>query len=172
MLLYATVNDLTSSPNPWLDTDPPNPALLLQYATVMVAKACQFSLYGDPPVEPAADVLRDATCAQVASWVALGVDPAKAGTDMPGPVKSSTLLSGTVVRDTTAAVQQSVEAVKGLCDIAAALLQTAGLLWLPLPLGAPDDDRLPEWGQGRPWKLFADALSGETQWPFYLWDYQ
>ena len=149
MLIFATLDDLTDPDPPWLVEPPDNAGVLLRYATILVSRACQISLYGETPNSTALPVLRDATCAQVASWIALGVDPAKAGTDMPGPVKSSKILDASVERDTTAATSAMADARDGLCSLAVDLLQTAGLLWVPLPLG---DERpyLPTYGLSGP----------------------
>jgi hypothetical protein len=168
VLTYATPADLTAGATPWLIGPAPTVDLgvMCRWGTIAVAHACQLDLYGPAPDTATAAVLNDATCAQIASWVALGVDPAKAGTDMPGPVRSSTILAATVARDTTAAARMAVDAVTGLCDLASDLLQTAGLLWVPVPLGVNRGDMLPQWGQGRPVWLYADALSGEPEWPY------
>lgn len=124
---YATPEQLAD----WLDVDdegsPDNAAGLLRSATVLVAEACNLSPYigaaGDSP-------LADATCAQVASWIALGVDPNKSGLDLPGPVKQSDILGAKVVRDTTALSALMSEVADGLCGEAEAILRQAGLLWL------------------------------------------
>ena len=167
MLIFATQDDLTDPDPPWVSTMPNNAGVLLRYATIEVARACAINLYGDTPSSTALPVLRDATCAQVASWVALGVDPAKAGTDMPGPVKSSKILDASVERDTTAATSAMADARDGLCSLAVDLLQSAGLLWLPSPLG---DERpyLPTYGLSGPVNRWGYALPDidSTSWPF------
>ncbi|WP_375490230.1 hypothetical protein [uncultured Jatrophihabitans sp.] len=172
MIVYATTSDLTGGDDPWLaPPGPDNAASLLRYASILVAKACQLDLYSDEPVDPAAGVLRDATCAQVAAWAAQGVDPAMGGIDVTGPVKSSSILDATVQRDTTAAVQAQADARDGLCALATDLLQTAGLLWVPVPLG-DSTPMLPTYGLDVPvaWGYYGPDqpyFTGVTNgWPF------
>lgn len=124
---YATKQQLAD----WLDAAgmslPDNPDGYLRSATFRVAQACNISPYsgaaGDSP-------LADAVCAQVASWVALGVDPNKNGLDLPGPVRQSSILDAKVVRDTTALNALTTEMANGLCGEAEAILRQAELLWL------------------------------------------
>ena len=159
---YATTEDLSS----WVDTEPDNVVSLLRSASIRVAKACNISPYQTP--DPSStDALRDATCAQVASWVALGVDPAKSGTDLPGPVKVSALLDARIERDTSAATKLLETVTEDLCEDAVAILLQAGLLYVPVPLGADPNDTLPRWGTAGPtWSPFTDPLSGELQYPY------
>lgn len=146
LVQYATELQLAT----WLEVDdessPDNAVALLRSATIAVAKACNRNPYNDTPTDTEAAPLGDATCAQVASWLALGVDPDKAGTDMPGPVKKSSILGGDVERDTTAAIKRLDElACDDLCDTAEAILLQAGLLWVPVPL-SDSSGCLPSWG--------------------------
>lgn len=149
---YATSADLTGGD--WLDTPPANVDRFLRSATVLVARACNVSPY-DAPAADAVTPLRDATCAQVASWVALGVDPAKAGTDMPGPVRKSSILDGSIERDTSAASKALEECLDGLCSEAEAILLQAGLLFVAVPL-ADTSGALPSWGLDYP-RSYADC---------------
>jgi hypothetical protein len=160
---YATVEDLAE----WTQSTPPDNALtLLRSASLEVAKACNRNPYVDVPSDTDVAPLRDATTAQVAAWVALGVDPAKQGTDVLGPVKSSKILTATIERDTTAAVQASTEAADGLCVESQAILLQAGLLWLPVPL-ADTTGWLPSWGLDpvTPGAYGWPSLDGAS-WPF------
>lgn len=163
LIVYATTQDLAA----WVDTEPDNVDALLRSASLRVARACNVSPY-DTPADSAVIPLRDATCAQVASWAALDIDPAKSGTDLPGPIKSSALLDKRVERDTTAATKLLETVAQDLAEDAQAILLQAGLLFVPGPLGAPDYDPLPNWGQGvSPWPSpFRDPLSGEVQYPY------
>ena len=163
---YATEQDLAN----WLTvSNPDNAVSLLRSAMIRVARACNLDPYQTP--DPSiTDPLRDATCAQVASWVALGIDPAKSGTDMPGPVKSATLLDKKIDRDTTSASKLLESAVTDLCDEAQSILHSAGLLLggplEPVPVGADPTDMLPDWGTGtRSVSPLRDPLSGEYAWP-------
>lgn len=157
---YATTDQLTT----WLGAAAPADAdALLRSATIRVARACNRSPY-DTPTGSDAQPLADATCAQSASWVALGIDPAELGVG-DGPVTTARLGTGTITRDTTAQAQAVQAAIEGLVPEASAILLAAGLLWQPVALGADSDDRLPDWGTGPAWSPWADPLSGELQWP-------
>lgn len=163
MIVYATETDLTSADPPWVADPPASTDVLLRWASIAVADACQRDLYVDAPSPDAAAVLRDATCAQVAAWVALGVDPAKSGTDFPAPVKRSTILDATVERDTSSQTKAVQDAADGLCDLARAILQSGGLLYVPGPVF--DAIALPSWGLDVP--RVCGALSAEGDWPFW-----
>lgn len=167
LIIYATLQQLDE----WFDglpvAPPDNPTGYLRAASILIARACNRQPYIDTPDDASAGALADATCAQIASWVTLGIDPDKAGTDMPGPVKSSKILDATVERDTTAATKLLTAAVEGLADQAEAILQQAGLLWTPVPLGADTTDTLPQWGQEHRTSPLADPLSGEYAWPYF-----
>lgn len=169
MIIYAASGDLTSGTAPWFAAVPANADGLLRWASILVARATNRDLYTDAPAVGDAPALRDATCAQVAAWSAQGVDPAKGGTDVNGPVKSSTILSAKVDRDTTAAVQAAADARDGLCSLAVDILQSAGLLWVPVPLGADAFDRLPTWGLDVPRGRVFDGYEWPAlaEWPWY-----
>lgn len=163
--VYATDADLGT----WVDTVPPNSALLLRYASIRVAKACNISPYTTPD-PTSAPVLKDATCAQAASWITLGIDPAKSGTDIPGPVKSVTLLDKKIDRDTSAATKLLEQAAQDLAEAARDILVQAGLLYVPVPLGAASTDTLPDWGQGSHWlSPYRDPLTDEMFYPYGWW---
>lgn len=170
LVSYATTQQLID----WfddLDVDPPdNPTGYLRAATILLARACNRQPYTDTPTDAEATALADATCAQVASWVTLGVNPDKAGTDMPGPVKSSKILDATVERDTTAATKLLTAAVDGLSETAEAILLQAGLLYVPGPQ-YDDTNCLPRWGLDTPrWSgIYGDGYGWPplAEWPFY-----
>lgn len=157
---YATADDLS----PWVDTEPDAIDRYLLAASIVVAKACNVSPY-DPPADTAVEPMRDATCAQVQAWVVLGIQPGSLGLDPAiAPVKKTSINGADVERDTNGNLAALQSAANDIAPQAAAILLQAGLLYVPLPLGAPDDDRLPDWGQGRqPCSPFADPLSGEVQ---------
>lgn len=152
---YATATDLDE----WIDGDAPDNAdALLRSATIRVARACNLALpdaAGD--VDPA---LRDATCAQAATWVALGIDPAKGGTDIAGPVKRSVILDAHVDRDTSAQSQAAVAVATGLCEESNDILFVAGLLWLP------GDVEIADSGACRPEAVEATSWQPWSEWPF------
>lgn len=162
LVVYATEQDVSG----WVATEPDNVDSLIRSASIRVARACDISPYQTP--DPSStDALRDATCAQVASWVALGVDPAKSGTDLPGPVKVSALLDARIERDTSAATKLLETVAEDLCEDAVAILLQAGLLYVAVPLGADPNDTLPAWGLPRTYcSPFTDPLSGELQYPY------
>ncbi|GII98384.1 hypothetical protein CLV28_0707 [Sediminihabitans luteus] len=92
-LTYATPADLAT----WTgSTTPENATELLRSASGLVTAATRTAVYDvDPDGQPTApDVVaafRDATCAQAATWAALGIDPATLGltpTGSGGPVAS------------------------------------------------------------------------------------
>lgn len=85
MLIYATAEDLAEPP--WsVESPPANVDQLLVAASLLVLGATRSAVYRpdadgyplDPVVRAA---FRDATCSQVTTWIALGIDPAAAGAD-------------------------------------------------------------------------------------------
>lgn len=160
LTVYATEQDLIDGS--WLDTDPPAAVdRYLRSAGFVVARAANRNPYGDTPADADAITLRDATCAQAASWITLGIDPAKLGIDGPPLVKRSEILTGKIEYDTAAHTKARAEAVSELAPEAEAILATAGLLWVPVPLG-DTSGCLPSWGLDVPCGPF--AVSG---WPFW-----
>lgn len=152
---YATPTELAA----WLGVAAPaNADALLRSATIRVARACNLPIPDAP-----GDVehpLRDATCAQSAAWIALGIDPAKSGTDVPAPVKRSKILTGDVELDTTAQTKAATLATAGLCEEATDILFVAGLLWLPGDVEiATGGVCWPEGVEGYSWP-------GLPEWPF------
>jgi hypothetical protein len=148
LTIYATSDDLTSGG--WVTTPPADVDRYLRAATFAVAEACNRSPYDDAPTDTTATALRDATCAQVAGWLALGIDPDRQGVDGPKAVKSSKILTGSVEYDTSA----TADAIKSLAEgelvpQAEAILQAAGLLWQPTATGDPCP-ALPTYGLSGP----------------------
>ncbi|MCW2496344.1 hypothetical protein [Jatrophihabitans sp.] len=159
MDIYASPEDLAS----WIPAGTSSDVITrnLRYASIAVARACNRNLYsGDTSFPPP---LVDATCAQVGSWVSLGIDPSKLGLDQ-APVKKSSILGGDVERDTTGLLAAFQEAVTCLCQAATDILLQANLLWQPVPL-FDDSGCLPSWGQDRP-GMFPGLFAAETDWPF------
>ena len=158
---YATTDQLAS----WLTPValPNNAAQLLRSATIRVARACNLDPYA-AVAQDSAQPLADATCAQVASWVALNLDPASLGLDS-APVKSSSMLGDQVVRDTTGQAEARQMAAVQLAPETIDILLAAGLLWQPVPLGVDPSDDLPQWGTGQYPAPWTDPLSGEIAWP-------
>lgn len=159
---YATADDLADGD--WLPAGVDVPSDVVRYlrsASFVIGRAANRNPYDDTPDATAAPPLRDATCAQAASWISLGIDPAKLGIDGPPLVKRSEILTGKVEYDTTAHATARAEAVSELAPEAEAILAGAGLLWVPVPL-SDDSGWLPSWGLDVPCGPF-----GVGSWPFW-----
>lgn len=114
---------------------PTNAATKLRSATIIVARACNLNPYQPDVLTPDnTPALRDATCAQVAEWLRLGIEPG-ALLGGSGGVKKSSMLGDTVERDTTGDTARLDAAGRDLCVEASDILLAAGLLWQALPLG-------------------------------------
>lgn len=160
MDVYATTENLSA----WLSadslTDGDTMERDLRYASIVVARACNLSLYsGDTEFLPP---IVDATCAQAASWIALDFDPSKLGLDK-APVKKSSILSGDVERDTSGLLAAYQEAVTCLAPAARDILIASNLLWQPAPL-FDSSGALPLWGTEP--ARFPFELANELDWPF------
>lgn len=158
MISYATSAQLGT----WVPAEnlPDNTLGLLRSATILVAFACFRNPYTDPaPTGTDVQVLADATCAQAASWIALGLDPNQLGL-ATAPVKSSTILGATVERDTTGQALAQQKAASMLSPEACAILTLAGLIYEPVPV-ASDSNDLPFWGSDRPFTEIPPAWSWE-----------
>lgn len=139
MSTYATRDDLEA----WTQSDvPDNVDQLLRRASSMVTRAIQGAIYvvddltGLPTDAGVVAALRDATCAQVALWTAVDIDPAAGAAGAigaTGAVQSSSLLSGSVTYSTTAQNSEQVTSAKmaaadALSVEAGEILYNAGLL--------------------------------------------
>lgn len=139
MLLYADEGDLAD----WTDVqEPPANALrLLRFASAMVRHATRGAIYETlDDLATDADIRQaftDATCAQVAMWIAADIDPAAAGvgSSAPGVASRSTTVPGATVSEsfsdlsTSVTVQQArAEATGKLCAESVMILGNAGLL--------------------------------------------
>lgn len=156
MNTYAAPSDLQA----WLGLSQPptNATSLLRTASAMVALACNRDIYTDVPTTTDVAVLNDATCAQAAAWVALGIDPEAAGLDT-APVKNTKIGTADVSYDTTGQAAQRETAATQLAPEARAILISAGLFALDLPYWPDPTDPLPDYGLPRtrigvrPWSL-------------------
>lgn len=118
---YATSAQLAT----WTATAPVNAETLLRSASVLVRRAIMTAIYTTVPAE----ALADATCAQVAAWSALGIDPAKGSADSGKVVSAKSLGSGSVQYAVYAATAQArAEAATSLCQESLLILAAAGLL--------------------------------------------
>lgn len=128
MPIYATTAELAE----WTgEAAPANADQLLRQASRLVRRATMTAIYvvdeDDLPTD--ADVLaafRDATCAQVASWAALGIDPTAGPASVRGAVQSSSIGGGTVTYADTSTTKAA--AVDNLASEAWLILADAGLL--------------------------------------------
>lgn len=157
--VYAAPADLAK----WLGTAAPGNALpLLRSASLVVAEACDRNPYGDVPAAGDVQPLNDATCAQAASWISLGINPDAQGADGEAPVKSSSMLGNEVTYDTSGVVKGRSLAATELCATAETILTAAGLLWVPLPV-ADTSGFLRDYGLGPRWGLYEAPLA-ESPW--------
>lgn len=164
LTVYATESDLDSF---GLANIPDEVDRYLRAATFDIAEATNRNPYTDVPSDTDAPVLRDATCAQIAAWVALGIDPDRRSVDGAQPVKKSTILSADVEYDTTVRDEGRSLAGRKLMPQAEAILTAAGLLWLPTAVSSADDC-LPTYGLSGPGRRHVDIEWANTvdAWPF------
>lgn len=141
MAVYATDEQLAA----WTGDPAPETAdRLLRAASRLVDDATLTAVYdvgtdGLPKPGPVADALADACCAQVATWIALGIDPTT-GLSAEAPkavVKSKRIGTAAIDYDTTEAAlaaQTRATAGRTLTDEARQILAAAGLtsqrVWL------------------------------------------
>ncbi|WP_053371114.1 hypothetical protein [Cellulosimicrobium cellulans] len=136
MLVYATSADLVDPP--WsLPTLPANVDQLLAAASLLVLGATRSAVYdtdadGHPTDSAVRAAFRDATCSQVTTWIALGIDPATAGADAAtssGRVAASKSFGPASVSyvGVEGAVAERARLAGQLTDAAALILSTAGL---------------------------------------------
>ncbi|NMF29595.1 hypothetical protein [Cellulosimicrobium aquatile] len=136
MLVYAASADLVDPP--WsLSTLPANIDQLLAAASLLVLGATRSAVYhtdaaGYPLDQVVRTAFRDATCSQVRTWIALGVDPAAAGADAAtssGRVVAAKSFGPASVSyvGVEGAVAERARLATGLTDAAALILATAGL---------------------------------------------
>jgi hypothetical protein len=129
LVSYATPEDLAAWLLPDDESTVENAEGLLRAATIIVAKACHISPYSTATGDTS-DPLHDATCAQAASWIALGIDPDRAGLTATGSVKRSELFTGKVEYDTRYDGALLERAATQIAQQAADILYLAGLLFI------------------------------------------
>ena len=136
MIVHATVDQLAGEP--W-NVTADNAAVLLRSASLLVDRALIGAIYttDDDGVATDATVLQalqDATCAQAATWAALGIDPTGgAAGATAGQVVRKSIGSATVEYDRgstgrSTAGDARADAAVTLTDEAAQILANAGLL--------------------------------------------
>jgi hypothetical protein len=124
-----------------------------------VSKAANRDLYTDTPGDNETAPLRDATTAQAAAWIAQGTDPAKVGTDVR--VVTESKIGTADVKFDALSAQDVADAVKALSPEAGAILLSAGLLSLDMPVYT-GVDYLPDYGISRPRPSWHDGDTGHT----------
>lgn len=129
MRLYATESQVEAFTG---EPAPENVAVLLRFASTLVAAATRGDLYDtDPagmPTDPdVVDAFADATCCQVGVWAAAGVDPSAGEAGVEAQVTSSKILDAQVGYDgaTVGAARRS--SVVSLAPVAYQILRNAGL---------------------------------------------
>jgi len=134
MMIYATSAELTT----WGVTPPTNADALLRSASILVHRATMTAVYDvDPATSLPTDAdkvaaLRDATCSQVGTWIALAIDPATGGAAAAGKVVSAKSIgSGSITYAVTDAARALADAATSLSSEALLILADAGLTGSP-----------------------------------------
>ena len=137
MLIYATSAELTT----WLGVAAPaNATTLLRSASILVHRATLTAIYdvdaaGLPTDADQLAAFRDATCSQVATWIALALDPAKGAAGAAKVVTSKSIGSASITYAVTAAAAAMANAATDLSQEALLILADAGLTGSPWELG-------------------------------------
>ena len=139
MLIYATSAELTT----WLGVAvPANAADLLRSASLLVRRATLTAIYDVdaatslPTDADLVTALREATCSQVATWIALAIDPVKGFAEGGKIVSAKSLGSGSIQYAVdTNIVQARADAARYLSQDALLILAQAGLTGSPWELG-------------------------------------
>lgn len=155
---YATVDQLSA----WLSQTtvcdvPANATGLLRSATLLVARELNESAYGTVTID---QPRIDATCAQAASWIASDIDPAAGPVGVAKTVKSKGVDGATITYDGPSSDDRAT-ALDTLCADAYAILYSAGLLYVPVPVW----EACPDAG------VYVDELGrvgGLRSWPYLL----
>lgn len=128
MLVYANPDALGA----WTgEPAPDNAVQLIRRASTMVGVATRMARYavtpaGLPADDDQADAMRDATCAQVAAWVAAGVSPT--GELITAQVAKTSIEGATIDYDTATASSDRDRVAGTLCSEAWDILSLAGLI--------------------------------------------
>lgn len=132
--VYAQPSDLTAAP--WFLTIQDQDAQrFISYASRLVRAATKTAIYtadfstGLPVDGGLRDALRDATIAQVASWSALAIDPAKGAADGGRTASSKSLGSASIQYSSYASsIEARARVATALSADAISILQDAGLV--------------------------------------------
>ncbi len=133
-MTFATIDDLVLGS--WVDTPPSNALGLrvLRKASRLVARATLMALYDVDSAGAATDTrtreaLRDATCSQAATWLALDIDPAKGAADAGKTVAAKSIGSASIQYSVYAStVEARAASATSLSDDAYLILAQAGLI--------------------------------------------
>lgn len=127
MLVYADEAELSEH----VAEIPDNADTLLRYASALVRTATRFDVYDVTPAGMPNDpwviaAFRDATCVQVAGWVANGIDPVAGVAGVEAGVDSSSVAGASVKYDLSH-VDHARASVDTLSLAALAVLRSEGL---------------------------------------------
>jgi len=138
VLIYATSADLAT----WTGAAPPTTAAaLLRMASMLVRTATVCAVYdvdetGLPADAATADAMRDATCAQAATWAALDIDPNLGIAADNGAVAAKELGTAKIQYATYEIhAKARAAAASALCPEAIAILVDADLIASPQVIG-------------------------------------
>lgn len=129
MLIYATTAQLTT----WLGVaSPSNATSLLRSASILVRRATLTAVYdiatgGMPTDADLVAALKDATCSQAATWIALAIDPAQGVAGAGKVVAAKSIGSASVTYATVNAAQAMADASEFLSQEAWLILSDVGL---------------------------------------------
>lgn len=129
MLIYATPGQYVEYAH---KAGPANIEVLLREASILVADATAGDIYdttdvGLPKESRHRDALRDATCAQVESWAAAGVDPLKGAGGQEPRLTVSAIDGASESFDTYLTAPDRANALKYIAPAAYRILRLAGL---------------------------------------------
>jgi hypothetical protein len=108
----------------------PDKRKLIEKRKARAEEAGQMGQMGQQPTDAdQLQALADAACAQVTTWISLGIDPAAGQAGVALPASAKKVGSASISRTQTAAqVQARMNAADTLCDQAILILRGAGLL--------------------------------------------
>lgn len=133
MITYAVPSDLAATPWNLTGVADPEAERLIGYASRLVRRATTTAVYaadetGLPTDTALRAALRDATCSQVLTWIALAVDPAKGAADGGKVVAAKSFGSASIQYSVYAStVEARARAAAALSPDAAMILADAGL---------------------------------------------
>lgn len=129
MLLYTSTPEYETFTG---QSFPDNFTTLNRYASSLVRDATLCDLWaalpsGLPVDDDWREALSDATCEQIASWVAAGIDPQKGAGGQEARLTTTGVDGANLSYDTYLTAPDRAKAIDTLCDAALAHLRNAGL---------------------------------------------